>query len=278
MVLGAFAFMTPPASAAVLTGNAIDSTSIYLEWTAECLAGPPGNPCNGGTTAGYSIYLKNGSYQAYWQSVDSISNNAVTTYSVIGLQADTTYQFYVNENLGWSGSFQSNIVTIRTFPPPNAPPSMAITRPGAGESIAAGNTTSIMWSLGDDHDSLDSLVVYLNYTGPSAGVIAGPLSGRTSTLAWTIPVSLRGNGYRVTGVVIDSQGSRRSAESAEFAVTEPPAGPNLPGGPTIWVFSTAILSILVTGLTAGLLLALRVHLTERCRRARERRKQQRAQR
>ena len=262
-------FVPPRAAAAILTGSSASPTTVDLSWTPECLSAPPTYPCNGAGTRGYTIYLKNGSYQGWWENVEDIFNIAVTTYTVIGLQPATTYQFYVRENLAWS-SFNSNIITVQTLPPPNEGPSLSIVAPAGGMTFTAGQTVEIRWAVGDDHDPPQDIVVYLNYTGPTSGRISGPLSGLTTSLEWTIPSSLVGSGYRVTAVAIDSEGSWRVAESAAFSVSAPPGEPG--GGGAVWVFSTAILSVIVAGLTAGLLLAVRVQLGEWFRRAREKRR------
>jgi len=275
VLIGTMLVSSRPASAASLQGWALTPTSVYLEWTPECTAGGTGLPCEGYTTEYYTISLKNGTYETSWESVDTVSNVAVTNYTVIGLQPSTAYQFYVKESCGWCfWSLQSNIVTVTTPPippPPNGRPALTILKPVAGQTLEAGATVSIEWSVSDDRDPPRDLVVYLNYTGPSMGMIAGPLSGQTTRLAWTIPTDLRGEGFRISGAVFDAEGAWRPGEGPEFTIT---AGPDPPEPPTDlgWKITTAILTVATAGLTAGLLLAVRVQLGEWYRRKREGRK------
>lgn len=272
LLLAGIAAIVPfRASAASLQAQVLGPHSVRLDWDPECVNGGPSQPCQGYQTDQYAVYLKNGTYQAYWEYVDTVRNVAVTSYTVIGLEAETTYQFYVAEGTGW-WSFPSNVVTVTTEPKPIDRPSFSITKPGVGETIQAGTPLAIEWSITDDRDRPEDLIVYLNYSGPASGPIAGPISGQTTRLTWTVPPALRGTGFRISGIAFDSDGRQRPAESQEFTITGstlPPSG----DGDLTWKISTAILTVAVAGLTAGFILAVRIQLTEWFRRSRENRRQ-----
>ena len=113
----------------------------------------------------------------------------------------------------------------------NAPPGIEVTSP-AGGFYVPGEPVSVAWNLSDDHDPLATLVVWVNYTGPASGAIAGPLAGTTREVLWFMPSSLVAGDYRITAVAFDAQGASSSAEGPVFTVVPLPKTPTFPLGPS----------------------------------------------
>ncbi len=113
----------------------------------------------------------------------------------------------------------------------NAPPNIEVTGP-AGGIYVPGEPVSVTWNLSDDHDRVAALVVWVNYTGPASGAIAGPLAGTTREFLWFMPSSLVAGDYRITAVAFDAQGASSSAEGPLFTVVPLPKTPTFPLGPS----------------------------------------------
>jgi len=112
-----------PGAPGNLAASAATSSTMGLTWTA---------PGSGGTVSGYSAYFKLHSGSTWSLATAGLAANA-TSYTVTGLAAGTSYDFYVAANSAGNGSTASGTVTASTT---------TIAAPNAVTALAAGTVTN----------------------------------------------------------------------------------------------------------------------------------------
>jgi hypothetical protein len=151
----------------------------------------------------------------------------------------TTYFWRVRarddyEPVTWSayGSTPPGYWTFSTSPPPNTPPTIAITSPSGGEVWTRGISQTVTWTASDNEDASIALVVWINYTsGAGSGSICGPIAGSAGSCVWTLPAIIATDAV-VNSTVIDTGGLKGYDESGQFTIQAPPNTP-----PTVTITS-----------------------------------------
>jgi hypothetical protein len=112
-----------PGAPTNLAASAATSSTMGLTWSA---------PGSGGTVSGYSAYFKLHAGSTWSLATAGLASTA-TSYTVTGLAAGTSYDFYVAANSAGNGSTASGTVTASTT---------TIAAPNAVTALAAGTVTN----------------------------------------------------------------------------------------------------------------------------------------
>ena len=187
---------TPPTPPGNLTASHVRTTSVALAWTAAT--------DNVGVTA-YDVYQQG-------QLVKSVGGSTVST-TVTGLNANTSYGFYVNaRDAAHNVSQASNTVTVTTPKSDDTTPPGKPGTPKVGKVTA--NTVALTWTAATDNVGVTGYFVY------STGKQVGQVTTNSATIDGLAPKTT----YTFTVKAYDAAGNLSAASKAASTTTAASGG------------------------------------------------------
>jgi hypothetical protein len=188
---------------AICWSHNAEAATLTLAW----------DPPSDGVTTGYVIYYGTASH-SYSQQVNV---GFVTSYTVTGLAAATTYYFIVRA-YDATGAFSDPSGEISGMTPANQPPTVFLTVPAEGASFLTSDTVPMQATAFDD-GSIQSVTFLLNGSPIGAPDTSYPYATTISGLA-------PGN-YALTAIATDDLLATTTAAAVHFSVTNPGSRTNV---------------------------------------------------
>jgi hypothetical protein len=231
---------TPPSVTVTFPngGEVLTAGGIYvLTWDARdnvCVASQDlSYSANGGATFSLIAATVPG-------SVRSFSWPAPTTGTIAGRMKVVVRDAAGNQ----AEDLSDSNFTVQTGPPDTTPPSVTVTQPNGGETLASGSFYTITWTASDNVGVASQDVFFSADGGITFEPIATALPGGRRSHNWTVPSTGTTLG-RIKVVARDAAGNQASDTSDyNFTIAVLPGDP-IP--PTVQVLSPNGGEILVTG-------------------------------
>lgn len=175
-----------PTAPANLTSSSPAANSISLSWTAST---------DNVGVLGYNIY-RNGA---------KLSSVPGTSFTDTGLTAGTTYSYYVSAyDAAGNTSSPSNTLSVTTPNPDTTKPTVSITAPGSGSTVAG---TITIGGTASDNIALASVTLRID-----SGAIITPSGTASWTYNWDTTFYANGT-HTITATATDSSGNTNIATS-----------------------------------------------------------------
>lgn len=168
---------------------------------------------NGGATFSPIVTGLSGSEQSFsW----TVPNNLTTSRAQIRVIA--------RDAAGNTGQATSGNFTIADV----TPPQVTVTRPGAGDSVQAGRSTTIRWTSADNIGVVAHDIQLSTNGGASFAItVATNLPGTQQSFTWNVPAEVITNQAVIRVIARDASGNSGQGESGIFVIQPPPMPPTV---------------------------------------------------
>jgi hypothetical protein len=193
--------------APVLSIDSATATSLTLKWVEDALQ------------SGFTLQMRSAGTTA-WNDVPATLSSTISTYTVTGLTAETTYEFRLKADAATSSSGWSNVASGTTLPAPPNTPSYSVTSAGPTSAL-------VKWSVSGTYDSV-TIERTLAYTSPTVWTTVATLDSPTTTYTDTGLTTGVGYSYRL-------KATRRGSDSpytyTQYITLQPAAAPTFTSQP-----------------------------------------------